>query len=165
MPLAPEASGGRIVAPRSDLPAMLHRISDDDRRFRETVEACHLNASEFTHRAHIRLAYVMLAEQDDEAALVSMRSSLQALLRHYGLGRSNYHETMTRAWLLEVRQAMETSPPCSSAAEFIDANPMLLDKTIMQTHYSPEVLRSREARTSFVQPDLAEIPRYDLPLA
>ncbi len=42
--------------------------------------------------------------------------------------------------------------------EFIDANPTLLDRGIMLTHYSAEVLFSEEARRRFVAPDLDGIP-------
>jgi hypothetical protein len=48
----------------------------------------------------------------------------------------------------------------SSANQFIDKNPGMLDTKIMMSHYSAEVLFSDQARTLFVPPDLDPIPRH-----
>ena len=72
---------------------------------------------------------------------------------------SKYHETMTQAWVLAVRHFMDSTLGTSSALEFIDANPKLLDTEIMMTHYSKDVLFSDMARGSFVEPNLVPIPR------
>jgi hypothetical protein len=47
----------------------MNRISADDRRFRTALETCALAPADFDHRAHVRLAYVLLAEHDDDRAL------------------------------------------------------------------------------------------------
>jgi len=44
---------------------------------------------------------------------------------------------------------------------FIDNNPKMVDKNIMMTHYSAELLFSDNAREQFVAPDLDPIPRYE----
>jgi hypothetical protein len=53
---------------------------------------------------------------------------------------------------------MNNTQPASSADEFIDMNPGLLDSRIMMTHYSKERLFSDEARKEFMRPDLDPIP-------
>ena len=115
----------------------------------------------FDHRAHIRLAYIYLTENEDDAALALMRSALLEFLRHHGIDLSKYHETMTRAWILAVRHFMEISSACGSSDAFIEKNPIMLDTKIMMTHYSAEVMFSPEARARFLEPDLVEIPRHD----
>ncbi len=137
---------------------MTHTISIEDRRFRETFEACELAPESFRHRAHVRLAYIYLAEHDPDAAAVRMRTALQTFLRHHGVDAAKYHETMTRAWVLAVRHFMSRAAPTASADAFIDAHPALLDGTIMLRHYSRGALFSDEARRRFVEPDLAPIP-------
>lgn len=140
---------------------MRHQLSADDGRFRAAFEACTLPPTEFYHRAHIRLAYTCLVDGDGDpdAALARVRTGLQTYLRHHGIDRAKYHETLTRAWVLAVRHFMDRTPPAGSADAFIDANPELLDPAIMTTHYSREVLFSREARERFVPPDIDPIPR------
>ncbi len=138
-----------------------HSLAPDDRRFRAAFEACRVAPASFDHRAHIRLAYVYLVDNDTETAVALMRSALLAFIDHHGVERSKYHETMTWAWILAVRHFMERSPKASSADAFIDANPIMLDSKIMLTHYSAEALFSDEARRRFVEPNLDPIPRHE----
>ncbi len=62
---------------------------------------------------------------------------------------------------MAVRQFMEASAGTASAQESVTANPRLLDTSIMLSHHSAQVLYSQDARSSFVQPDLACIPGFD----
>jgi hypothetical protein len=140
---------------------MKHQISNDDREFKSQFETCVLSPSEFTHRAHLRLAYVYLVEHDDDMACQFMRDSLLRFLNHHGVDISKFHETMTRAWILAVRHFMEHDSGADSANTFIDNNPQMLDNAIMMTHYSAELLFSDNAREQFVTPDLDPIPRYE----
>ena len=138
-----------------------HFISDEDHEFKEQFETCKLPVSGFNHRAHLRLAYIYLTENNDETAYQLMRGSLHGFLEHNGVDLSKFHETITRAWLLAVRHFMEKDSGAESANSFIDCNPKMLDKDIMMTHYSAEVLFSNEARKDFVAPNLDPIPRYE----
>ena len=137
-----------------------HRLSADDRAFRDAFEAAAIAPADFGHRSHVRLAYAYLAEDGVDRAVERMRSALHAFLRHHGIPPSKYHETMTRAWILAVAHFMAGTPASASADAFIDANPKLLDRSIMLTHYSAGLLFSDEARARFVAPDLEDIPRH-----
>jgi hypothetical protein len=136
---------------------MTHTLSSDDRRFRDEFEACRLAPERFDHRAHVRLAYIYLAEHDDEAAVARMREALQRFIRYQGIDAAKYHETLTRAWVLAVRHFMRRTPVTSSAEAFIAASPALLDRGVMMSHYSRDVLFSDDARGRFVAPDLEPI--------
>ena len=135
----------------------IHCISADDRRFRSDVEQCRITPDAFGHRAHLRLAYIYLADNDCDSACALMRDALLQFLAHHGIDPSRYHETVTRAWILAVRHFMERSPSAASADAFIDSNATLLDSRIMMTHYSAQLLFSPEARGQFVEPDLEPI--------
>lgn len=139
---------------------MNHRVSAEDRVFRTEFESCQFPPARFNHRAHIRLAYVYLAEHDTDTAHRLMQQALLGFLRFHGVDLSKYHETMTRAWIMAVRHFMESSPDSESSDVFIETNPRMLDAKIMMTHYSAEVLFSEEARARFVEPDLSPIPMY-----
>ncbi|MGH9867247.1 MAG: hypothetical protein ACREAA_03660 [Candidatus Polarisedimenticolia bacterium] len=140
---------------------MKHQLSAEDRSFRADFEACAVSPDTFGHRAHVRLAYTYLAENDADTATTLMRTALLAFLRHHGIDMTKYHETMTRAWILAVRHFMEISSSSSSADAFIAGNPILLDGRIMLTHYSADLLFSQEARARFVEPDVDPIPRHE----
>ena len=137
---------------------MKHAASVDDTLFRDAFANGTVTLAQFDHRAHVRLAYVLLVTEDVDAATVAMRSALLAFMRHHGVDPAKYHETITRAWILAVRHFMDRTGHSASADEFIEANPILLDSKIMLTHYSAELLFSPEARTRFVEPDLQRIP-------
>ena len=140
---------------------MSHSPSPDDRRFSDDFASGRIEPAAFDHRAHIRLAYTLLAEHDTETALALMRGALQAFIRRNNVPVAKYHETLTRAWILAVHHFMAISPAAASAAEFVAGNPRMLDAKIMLTHYSAEVLFSPEARARFIEPDLEKIPRHD----
>ncbi|MBN7796324.1 hypothetical protein [Parahaliea mediterranea] len=140
---------------------MSHIASREDKHFQRAVESCEFPVSDFDHRAHLRLAYIYLVDQDIEGAVQRMRETLLRLLQHVGVDPSDkFHETLTKAWVLAVYHFMNLTETSESADEFIDANPVMLDSKIMLTHYSAEVLFSDEARRAFVEPNLEKIPRH-----
>lgn len=139
---------------------MNHELSLNDREFRAAFEAGAFAPADFSHRAHVRLAYVYLADSDVNLALERMRAALVTFLSHHGIPSTKYHETLTRAWILAVDHFMHRSPEATSADDFIAHNPLLLDTKIMLTHYSASLLFSDTARARFVEPDLDPIPRY-----
>ena len=137
-----------------------HDLSTSDREFRAAFEAGAYAPANFSHRAHVRLAYVYLAGSDVDGALERMRASLVSFLAHHGIPAAKYHETLTRAWILAVHHFMHRSREAASADDFIERNPLLLDTKIMLTHYSAELLFSDAARAEFVEPNLDPIPRH-----
>jgi len=139
---------------------MSHLISEGDRGFLRAFEAGDVRPADFSHRAHIRLAYIYLSEHRVDAAHQLMRQALLSFLKHHGIEAAKYHETMTRAWIMAVRHFMEKTAASESADAFIEQNPRMLDAKIMMTHYSASVLFSIEARAQFVEPNLDPIPKY-----
>jgi hypothetical protein len=137
---------------------MAHLLSPADRTFGNDFSAGRVTPDRFDHRAHVRLAYIFLADASVDAAAGRMRESLLSFLGHHGIDPAKYHETITRAWILAVRHFMDQTAHCASADQFIDANPILLDSRIMLTHYSADLLFSAEARARFIEPDLQQIP-------
>lgn len=137
---------------------MRHSYSKEDSLFREQFETGIIQPADFSHRAHIRLAYIYLCEYDPETTHKKIRTDIQNFLGHHRMNASHYHETLTRSWILAVSYFMSTSSSTTSAADFITNNPILLDKEIMLTHYSKEILFSEKARTVFIKPNLKDIP-------
>jgi hypothetical protein len=123
----------------------------NDRDFVAAFEACTLPGSEFTHRQHVRLAWIYLSE---EALLPALARFIESLKRYAGsLGATTkYHETITYAFLFLIHERMARQP-AGTFDEFADANPDLFD-AILKRYYRPETLSSELARTVFVMPDL-----------
>lgn len=112
----------------------------------------------FGHREHLELAWNYLAEYPDTTAETMMASAIRALARGHG-ALDRYHETMTRSWVRLVaihRGAGEAS----SFEDFIEANDGLLDRGLLQRHYSPDLLWSDRARGGWVAPDLRPLPTH-----
>jgi hypothetical protein len=158
-PLAIGLIGGMIARIDAE-PAMRDPLSAEDLEFKNRIESGELPPAEFDHRAHLRLAWVYLADGDEEAAHAQMRATLLRFLEHHGINASKFHETITRAWILAVRHFAARTPDCATAAEFLERNPVLLDSRVMLTHYTKDVLFSPEARRAFVEPDRDPIPRH-----
>lgn len=139
---------------------MKFKTTKDDIKFKNRMESCEFPARDFNHRAHLRLAYIYLSENNTDKSSELMRDTLNRFLIHNGVDPSKYHATLTKAWILAVHHFMNKSGDSSSTDEFINKNPEMFDTKIMMTHYSAEVLFSDEARAEFVQPDLDPIPRH-----
>ena len=140
---------------------MSHHLTSADIEFKMQVEACTFPIPNFDHRAHLRLAYVYLVENNTDEAIQKMRNALLVLLKSAGIDPSaKFHETLTKAWVLAVQHFMSHTEESKSADIFIDKNPEMLDSKIMMSHYSAEVLFSDKARSEFVEPNLDPIPRH-----
>ncbi len=139
---------------------MAHRVSAEDRKFQHDFEQAVLQPSDFTHRAHIRLAYIYLCDNPLTDAKLLMQQALLNFLAANGVDPAKYRETMTQAWMMAVQHFMRTSHGQPSAAHFIAHNSQLLDFQTMLTHYTEDTLFSDRARVAFVEPDLDAIPLY-----
>lgn len=130
-------------------------VLDDATLLRE-FESGTLPPSLFHHREHVRVAWLYLKRQPPLVALDHFAAGLQrfaAAQGHAGL----YHETITWAYLLLIRERMEREGSGATSDEFADRNPDLLawKPSILDRYYRPETLGSELARRVFVLPDRA----------
>ena len=132
-----------------------------DREFLLAFEAQDLSKDDWTHRAHVRVAYLLLRRWGTCAAMSRMRRGILLLNRAHGVlngPRSGYHETITVTWVALVRHFIAETGPVGSFDEFIRRNPWLLSTDALTRHYSRELLGSPEARAEYVEPDRASLP-------
>ena len=116
------------------------------------LEACTLQ--EFHHADHVRAAWEYLRRYP---ALEAMAKFSQAL-RGYAASKGKperYHETLTWAYLLLIRERMARGAPQASWEEFAAANRDLLapKNAALLKYYRPETLKSELARRVFLMPD------------
>ena len=128
------------------------RLADEDllRRFEDAT----LPASSFHHREHVRVAWLYLRREEPAGALSLFSAGLKRFAAANGAA-GLYHETITWAYLLLIRERMERAGGGSTWEEFAQRNPDLLGwkPSILDRYYRPETLGSDLARRTFVMPD------------
>jgi hypothetical protein len=122
-----------------------------------------LGASDWTHEAHVRTAFLFLSRYSLDEAHLRMRAGIIRMNERHGLVETpqrGYFETLTRAWLALVDDARRRSGATDSRA-LLERCPELLDRALPAAHYSRALLATARARAIFVEPDLAPLPACD----
>jgi hypothetical protein len=145
-----------------------YRISEDSMKNSQLSDDEFLAAFEsgtladFHHADHIRVAWIYLRRLPVPRASERMAESLRQFAARKGV-HQKYHETITRAWMLLVAQALQQDCQAGHAPKGFDAfaaaHPELLDTQALNSFYSPELLATPTARAGFVLPDLAPLVR------
>src|SRR5206468_10459787 len=88
---------------------MAAQVTDEDAQFLKQWETCSLPFAQWTHRAHVKVAYLCLLQLPFDEALHHMRASIQ----RYNVANkvpesqtSGYNETTTHAFLHLVAAVM-----------------------------------------------------------
>ena len=129
-------------------------MTDDE--FLAAFEGCTFTRAQWTHEAHVRMAWLYLNRWPVATALERVRAGIQRLNAKIG-SPDGYHETITVAC---VRVIASRLAPGEGYVEFRKRNPDLLDRTLspLLTHYTRQLLHSPEARRAFVAPNLVPLP-------
>lgn len=129
-------------------------IMDDDRKFLESFEQCSLGAKCWTHAAHVRMGWLVLETSTSfDDALMRIRNGI---MRFNSTKNSiGYHETITIAFARIIDSRREAG---ESFQVFSEKNKDLFEKTLLERFYSAAILRSEQARESFLEPDLEQLP-------
>jgi hypothetical protein len=140
-------------------------MSATDAEFLAAFEARSLPFTEWTHRAHVKVALLYLRAFGFDGALEKMRAGVRAYnaAHHVPEGpTSGYNETTTVAFLHLVAATMaayEEALPAPTADAFCDAHPQLMTRHALRLFYSPQRRMDPRAKIQFVEPDLAPLPR------
>jgi len=118
---------------------------------------------EWTHAAHIAVAGCYLIGYSDEEAADLARSGIQHYNQCVGTinsDHSGYHETLTLFWLALVRARLRQ---LEAGTARIDTVRMLvaefaLQRDLFREYYTFDVVRSVEARRSWVPSDAKPLP-------
>lgn len=131
----------------------------NDSEFLHAFERCALPQSEWTHCAHVRMAWLYLRQEPLSAATPRVCDGI----RRYNAAFDKlpaYHETITRGFLILIDWQMRQNARAESFEQFCVRNPDLLDSRLssLLVHYRNETLFSVAAREAFVPPDLVPFP-------
>jgi hypothetical protein len=139
----------------------------DDDTFLAHFEACTLPFEQWTHRAHVKVAWLYLRAYPLEDAIDRIRAGIKAYNNANdvpdgpGMG---YNETVTHAFMHIVHATMQAYGelfPVKTADEFCIAHPHLLHRSLIRIFYSPDGRRDFAAeKTRFVEPDMCDLPRF-----
>ncbi len=137
--------------------------SDDD--LISAFESCALPFEEWTHRAHVRVAFIALRRWGWERGVDFLRAGIQRYNAANDVPegpKSGYNETTTVAFarlIHAVMTAYEPAFPAPDSETFCETHPQLMHKHVLRFFYSPERRLHPDAKTTFVEPDLAPLPR------
>ncbi len=135
------------------------RITGDDERFLSRFESCSLPAGDWTHYAHIRVAWLCLTRDAPDQALQQIRRGILRYNTEVLLRRHKYHETVTVAFARIVYDRMQAMETWEQFAVRID-DILDPDAPLLMKYYSGNRLFSDEARLQFVEPDRRELPPF-----
>ena len=113
-------------------------------------------ADAFGHRDHIRLAWAQLRDHEPGEALDRVEGTIRHLAAAHG-EPAKFHRTITSAWMALVEYHRSEAPDLEFDA-FLDRFPALLDRRLLDHHFSSELLASSSARERQVAPDLRPLP-------
>ena len=128
----------------------------EEQRFLAAFQAGRVPEGGFDHRAHLRAAWLCLRDGPAPEAITRFTAALKRFAAARGKPEV-YHETITWAFLLLVRQRRAEGPPEEGWDAFAARNPDLLAwrPSVLDSYYRPETLSSELARRCFVLPDRA----------
>jgi hypothetical protein len=131
----------------------------NDDVFLAAFEACTLRREEWTHRAHVRMAWLYLRRLPFEEALARIRSGIQKLNAEV-VQSAGYHETITVALSRIIGARIRDDPRELHFDVFAAHEPDLLDGDcrILLSYYSRETIMTSRAKARFVPPDIAPLP-------
>jgi hypothetical protein len=129
-------------------------ISDD--AFLQGFEACQLNPAKFHHADHIRLAWLCVQRYGASGSEVKLLDGIRKFAARAGAPRK-FHYTITIAWTRLVAAAQNSSPAANNFSEWVELHPELLKRNLLAKYYSPARLQTEEARSGWVEPDLAPL--------
>lgn len=134
-------------------------ISVPDATFLGRFERCELPEAEWTHIAHIRVAWICLSTLPADDALQRIRTSILRYNTEVLQRRHKYHETVTVAYTRIVAARIRAGESWEDFARRIDD---LLDTEVplLLRYYSKNRLFSNAARDGFLEPDLEKLPAF-----
>lgn len=131
--------------------------------FLESFEQGTWPKSAWTHAEHVAVAACYLIESPDQDAAALMRRGIVHYNQCVGTinsDHSGYHETITLFWLAVVkarlRELVDDLPRVEAVRILVtDLAPQ---RDLFREYYSFDVVRSVDARRSWIEPDVKPLP-------
>src|SRR5579863_8995727 len=122
----------------------------------QAFEDCQLDPAKFHHDDHIRLAWLCVQRYGASEAETKLLNGLRRFAQMAGVPQKFKYAT-TIAWARLVAAAQTASPGTNNFSEWIESRPELLERNLLARYYSAGRLETEEARSGWVEPDLAPL--------
>ncbi|HEU4602951.1 MAG TPA: hypothetical protein VFS24_13325 [Steroidobacteraceae bacterium] len=131
-------------------------MTDDE--FLDAFTTCTLLPQQFNHRAHVRVAWLMLRRYPVDQAIERTCEGIARLAAHFGAA-DKFNRTLSEALVRLMARACESTRD-ASFDEFLGANEWLLQdvRGALAEYYSPALLYSVDTKQQFLAPDLKPLP-------
>jgi hypothetical protein len=110
-----------------------------------------VDARDFPHHEHVRMAFEMLRRHDFPSSALLYSRALRTMTANAGKPQA-FNQTVTIAFLSLIAECMERHATADYGA-LVRACPQLLDKGTLRRWYGPQRLASAAARNTFLLPD------------
>ncbi|VTT97462.1 Uncharacterized protein OS=Planctomyces maris DSM 8797 GN=PM8797T_09849 PE=4 SV=1 [Gemmataceae bacterium] len=140
-----------------------------DKQFLSAFESATLERAEWTHEAHVRLAWLYLSKYPVADALEKVRGGIRRLNQAFASAGAapcrpvdaqnppGYHDTITVAFVRVIAGRLGAGEKYEA---FRERNADLFDRSLsaIRKHYTKKVLFSAKARKGFVEANRAPLP-------
>lgn len=125
--------------------------------FIRKFEDLSLPADEFNHRGHLWLAWLYIKSYSLGEASKKLNAGIQKYAESLG-AKDKYHCTLTTTFACAIKSRFKQN---EAFEEFLANNKDLSEDpiSIIQVHYSPELLQTAEAKKELVPPDRKAFPQ------
>ncbi|XP_019853740.1 PREDICTED: uncharacterized protein LOC109583024 isoform X1 [Amphimedon queenslandica] len=129
-----------------------------DASFMESFESVTLAYEDWSHEAHLRMAWNYIKQHGPDKAVPLIKDGIKRFNdKNSDKIKRGYHETITNFFIHMICKGLEKD--CGeSFQEFLEANPYLKDSRLLFKYYSQELINSKNAKERWVEPDLAPLP-------
>src|SRR5438477_7283265 len=120
------------------MPLMFDADAPDD-AFLAAFESADVSADAWTHKCHIRMAWIYLRRFTFDEALANVRAGIQKLNAGHHVPDAidrGYHETVTHAWMRIVQATMHHHGAGEDSLGFCTAQPHLLSGRLLRLYYT-----------------------------
>jgi hypothetical protein len=136
-------------------------MTDAVRDLVAAFESHELPHAAWNHRAHLTVAAWYVMWYGPEAALDRVRDGIQAYNAAHGVVQTptgGYHETLTRFYVRLISRAVARAGLRGSLGQLVGrVVDECADRQLPYAYYSRERLSSWEARSGWIEPDIASL--------
>ena len=144
-----------MIAPADTSEAAIERLV-------ASFEDCTIPREQWTHRAHLAYALVLLQRHGPVLGAFAIRDGILRYARVQGIEQtldSGFHETLTRFYIWQVQRFLDETRVARPLPELLETLWQAYgDRHLPYRYYSRERLNSWEARTCWLEPDLMNLP-------
>ncbi|XP_038064508.1 uncharacterized protein LOC119734939 [Patiria miniata] len=133
-----------------------------DEAFMQAFEDTTLLFDDWSHEAHLRMAWNYIRIHGKENAIPVIRNGIKKYnTQHKDKVKRGYHETVTMFFTHVIADAINQCENVDMTfEEFLSQNSHLTDSNLISQYYSKQLISSPAARLRFEPPDLQDLPGF-----